>query len=168
MSLPDDLLKQAKKLATMEKKRPQQASLRRAVSTAYYALFHLLCEDGAKRISPNTPVRLSHAIRRSITHGDMKSAAKGINQPTPPRQYTGLLSATPSQDLLDVASHFVNLQEARHSADYDLSIRFSRVNALTKVQEAEDAFKKWKLVRSTDDANVFLSATFFWKNFNTR
>ena len=97
MSLPDDLLKQAKKLATMEKKRPQQASLRRAVSTAYYALFHLLCEDGAKRISPNTPVRLSHAIRRSITHGDMKSAAKGINQPTPPtrdrnrREVAGIL-----------------------------------------------------------------------------
>jgi len=41
MAFPNDLLEQAKHLAIREKKRPRQASLRRAVSTAYYALFHL-------------------------------------------------------------------------------------------------------------------------------
>ena len=42
MSLPEDLLEQAVHLATLDARRPKQANLRRAVSTAYYALFHLL------------------------------------------------------------------------------------------------------------------------------
>ena len=49
MTLHHDLLDQASHLATRETKKPKQASLRRAVSAAYYALFHLLVADGAKR-----------------------------------------------------------------------------------------------------------------------
>jgi uncharacterized protein (UPF0332 family) len=45
MPYPADLLEQAKHLANREKKRPRQASLRRAVSTVYYALFHLLVHE---------------------------------------------------------------------------------------------------------------------------
>jgi hypothetical protein len=48
MSFPNDLLEQARHLANREPKRPKQASLRRAVSTAYYALFHLLGIETAK------------------------------------------------------------------------------------------------------------------------
>ena len=42
MTLASDLLAQAKHLAGRERGRPRQASLRRAASAAYYALFHLL------------------------------------------------------------------------------------------------------------------------------
>lgn len=45
MGLPEDLLEQAGHLARRERKRPRQASLRRAVSAAYYALFHLLTSE---------------------------------------------------------------------------------------------------------------------------
>jgi hypothetical protein len=48
MPFPNDLLEQARHLANREPKRPKQASLRRAVSTAYYALFHLLSMETAK------------------------------------------------------------------------------------------------------------------------
>ena len=41
----DDLLAQADLLLHLEKRRPKQASLRRAVSAAYYALFHFLIEE---------------------------------------------------------------------------------------------------------------------------
>jgi uncharacterized protein (UPF0332 family) len=41
MALAEDLLEQAFLLLNKESKNPKQASLRRAVSTAYYALFHL-------------------------------------------------------------------------------------------------------------------------------
>jgi hypothetical protein len=51
MGLAQDLLQQANHLASYEGANPSQASLRRAVSTAYYALFHLLIEDAAKRWS---------------------------------------------------------------------------------------------------------------------
>src|SRR5580704_5206468 len=48
MPFPNDLLEQAYHLANREPKRPKQASLRRAVSTAYYALFHLLITETTK------------------------------------------------------------------------------------------------------------------------
>ena len=45
MALAEDLLKQAFLLVHREPKNPRQASLRRSVSTAYYALFHLLIQE---------------------------------------------------------------------------------------------------------------------------
>jgi uncharacterized protein (UPF0332 family) len=48
MPFPNDLLEQARHLANREPKRAKQARLRRAVSTAYYAIFHLLSMETAK------------------------------------------------------------------------------------------------------------------------
>ena len=48
MAFPGDLLEQAKHLSKRERRKPKQASLRRAVSTAYYALFHLLIEEATR------------------------------------------------------------------------------------------------------------------------
>ena len=45
MAYHDDLLRQALQLVRKEPRNPKQASLRRAVSTAYYALFHLLISE---------------------------------------------------------------------------------------------------------------------------
>lgn len=42
MAYADDLLELARHLANLDAGSARQASLRRAVSTAYYALFHLL------------------------------------------------------------------------------------------------------------------------------
>lgn len=47
MALCDDLLEQAFHLARREPTRPRQASLRRALSTSYYALFHFLAAEAA-------------------------------------------------------------------------------------------------------------------------
>jgi len=48
MAFAQDLLEQSSHLANREPRRPRQASLRRAVSTAYYALFHLLIQEATK------------------------------------------------------------------------------------------------------------------------
>jgi uncharacterized protein (UPF0332 family) len=45
MSFAQDLLEQAQHLVDWDGANPKQASLRRAVSTAYYALFHLLIDE---------------------------------------------------------------------------------------------------------------------------
>ena len=50
VSLQRDLLAQAHQLARHEPKRPNQASLRRAVSTGYYAVFHLLVDAASREI----------------------------------------------------------------------------------------------------------------------
>jgi len=49
MSFADDLLEQSYDLAHKEPANPKQASLRRAVSTAYYALFHLLIDEAVSK-----------------------------------------------------------------------------------------------------------------------
>jgi len=49
MSLHYDLLEQAQHLANRERKQPRQASLRRAISSAYYALFHLLISEAVSK-----------------------------------------------------------------------------------------------------------------------
>ena len=73
MPFPDHLLEQAQHLANRERKRPRQASLRRAVSTAYYALFHLLVSEAIlnwKRVDQR------HLLARFFEHGKMKSDQK--------------------------------------------------------------------------------------------
>ena len=46
--LSDDLLLQAKHLQQLDKLKPKQANLRRAVSSAYYSLFHLLIDEATQ------------------------------------------------------------------------------------------------------------------------
>lgn len=45
MAFPDDLLELSHDLANLHLESAHQASLRRAVSTAYYALFHFLISE---------------------------------------------------------------------------------------------------------------------------
>jgi len=72
--------------------------------------------------------------------------------------------ATPP-DLKSVASAFVSLQEARHTADYDLSRTFRRQEALDLVESARQAFQAWERVRRLDDARVYLACFLLWKRW---
>lgn len=72
-SLHRDLLEQAGHLARKEPKKPRQASLRRAVSTAYYALFHLLIAEATVLLLTKTKNKaLRHALARAFRHNTMK------------------------------------------------------------------------------------------------
>lgn len=88
MSLHRDLLNQARQLATHEPRRPKQASLRRAVSAAYYALFHLLVDSASRVVvSGQGQEVLRQQVGRALGHTDMKKHAKlgqgGIQVPPP-------------------------------------------------------------------------------------
>ena len=64
--ITDDLLDQADHLAAVESGRPKQASLRRAVSAAYYALFHLLAGEASERfLGPSSPW-VEHIVRAFV------------------------------------------------------------------------------------------------------
>jgi hypothetical protein len=71
MAYHDDLLDQALHLAHRDPTRPKQANLRRAVSTAYYALFHLLISEVVNywRLK-----RQRTLLARSFDHRKMKGA----------------------------------------------------------------------------------------------
>ena len=87
MSLHEDLLEQAQQLIAIDSRRPKQASLRRAVSTAYYALFHLLIDEASRRVVADSgQPELRCLVARAYKHSDMKEACKGFGNPSGSRQ----------------------------------------------------------------------------------
>lgn len=76
-----------------------------------------------------------------------------------------LVGKTASADLQTVTRNFIELQDARHLADYDLSYTLTRVQALHFVQLARDAFVAWARIRTTAEANVFILSLVLWKNW---
>ena len=77
MTLPRELLAQATLLATKEPSRPKQASLRRAVSASYYALFHLLVDEASRRlVGGANRASLRTSLGRAFNHGAMRTVAK--------------------------------------------------------------------------------------------
>ena len=165
MALASDLLEQAKFLSLREvgRGRPRQASLRRAASTAYYAVFHLLAGEAASQASPGSPRGLRERVQRALAHETMKQAANAFQAANLPRHVASVAPTPVPQEIVAIATSFVLLQEARHRADYALTEQFDRTRVQALVNEAEQVFRLWDRVRDTDDARVFLASLIFWK-----
>jgi hypothetical protein len=139
MSLPVDLVALAEHLAKREPKKPRQASLRRAVSSAYYALFHRLVEEGTLRLVPNKPAKLRLQAGRAFAHGEMKNVCQLFAKANGPDNLSHLLNTPLENELNSVAAAFVDLQELRHRADYNLMEPFTKLEALEAVSLARAA-----------------------------
>lgn len=158
MAFHDDLLEQAQHLANRDSRRPKQASLRRAVSTAYYALFHLL--TSAATANWRRPHQRPD-LARSFNHGHMRKACE--SQRTESRGKLKELdldarSMRVFQCIEKVCAAFVALQDSRHTADYDTATGWSRTEANAAVKSAVAAFEAWKAVREEPEAQDFLLA----------
>ncbi len=169
-NLSSDLLAQARRLARNEPKKPKQASLRRSVSTAYYALFHFLIEEATKMMigAANRRKALRELAGRSFGHGEMREACrefakppssqpKRLFQPFAPRYHA-------NAEVKTIANHFINLQELRHTADYDRTYDFTRLEALNSATQAEEAMQAWRLLKRADEelAMLFVVALMGW------
>ena len=159
MSLYADLLKQAYHLATKEPRRPAQASLRRSISASYYALFHRLVDDATRTlISRSNRHPLRHSMSRSFRHSDMRNLSKTLAGGNPPRKLADAFSPMPIDPMLTfIARAFLDLQEARHQADYNTYRSFSRREALYHFQLATRAIDNWKKIRTTHQADAYLA-----------
>jgi hypothetical protein len=130
----------ARLLATHDKRRPRPASLRRAVSTAYYGLFQALCETSADTlVGWKKPWEAFTPIFRALEHGQTARTLL---------QRSG--GATPELQRLGLA--FNELQAAREWADYSPEPRpsfeegrnsssFTREEALTLIELAAEAIE---------------------------
>jgi uncharacterized protein (UPF0332 family) len=168
MALHHDLLEQARHLSTREPKRPRQASLRRAISAAYYSIFHLLVSDAATLVAPVRPPALRLQVRRAFGHIDMKTVCNGFasGQVDNLRRSTRQLVKAPIEPgIASVAACFIELYDARHAADYDLALSYTRLDASQKVALAERAFDQWHNVRTEPNAAVFLTALLLQKQW---
>ena len=126
----------ARLLATVDKGRPRSASLRRAVSTAYYAVFQGLCRTCADSlVGWRRPWALVSPVFRAPDHArTMQVLLQGSSSTTPELQRLG--------------SAFRELLAAREWADYSPEPRpnfedgqrsFTREEALDLIEIAEAA-----------------------------
>ncbi len=156
MPFPNDLLEQARHLANREPKRPKQASLRRAVSTGYYALFHLLSIETAKNwkrpAERSTVARmLDHAPMVKVCIAKRDELAKYFKTRPPASRQLEVLKHPHL-----IASTFVLMLQHRHTADYDSSTKWSRTDVLEKIESVEAAFQSWREIRDEHEAQNFL------------
>lgn len=149
MAYHDDLLAQALQLVHVAP--PNQLTLRRAVSAAYYAVFHFLIAEATSNWN-NVPLR--SALGRAYDHGVMKTASNRILNPRD-FPFTGENPATVA-NLRFVAQAFSQLQEDRHFADYNLTKDLDPVEALTQVKSAERIFNTWPTIRRQQIAQAYL------------
>jgi uncharacterized protein (UPF0332 family) len=162
MSLSSDLLAQALKLAQADPQKPKQASLRRSVSASYYALFHFLIDDVVHVTIGSAPdLRLARCcIGRTMQHTGMKDYCKSVMKDLSDnkllsKHWTGVAAAV-KLDAKNTAESSVDLQEKRHSADYDLTCKFTRHEAKDAHDLSNEAIKAWKRVKAADAATHHL------------
>lgn len=124
---------------------PKQVDLRRAVSAAYYSLFHLLTTEAALNWKHE---RQQHDFARMFDHGRMRNASESKK-------------TVPGIGL--VADSFVKLQQARHTADYNNSKLWSRAEVWEMIAVAEDAMAVWSVIREQDVAQDYLLDLFVLK-----
>ena len=113
--------------------RPRQAMLRRAVSTAYYAMFHALCESNADTLVGQSPpgphTDLWVETYRALQHRSAKNRLAS---------YIQLIQESSVRNFGQV---FVNMQQQRISADYDPRARFVRSEVVTSIARTESAIR---------------------------
>lgn len=156
--LPEQLIAQAEFL--LRDTTPNEASVRRAVSAAYYALFHLLIRDAV--------VNWEHAdqhsrLARTFDHKRMKDASTAILKEignTQNSEMSGLEQAVRFK-LSIISQAFVDLQQARHRADYDIGEALNPLDAAVNVAQARLAFQYWAEVKDESLAQGYLYSLLF-------
>lgn len=151
MAYQDDLIEHAKFLSRLNlPDDPKQVDLRRAVSAAYYALFHLLTTEAARNWKhPSQRNRFA----RMFDHGRMKTCSSKISSRPLPDDAAEIPIA---KGLKLVAESFVTLQQARHTADYDNSTVWARFQVYETIAQAESAMAAWMVIREKVVAQDYL------------
>ena len=132
MNAPD-LIEAARALAESGDAPPTQARLRRAVSTAYYAMFHALAASAADLFIGSTRSPAWHRTYRALEHGRARSAC----------QQGRVMREFPAE-IRRFAEAFIVLQKARQQADYALDTdAYQKSDVLWHIVSAERAISRF-------------------------
>ena len=141
---PRDLIRIAGQLASGAvsggRGRPRQADLRRAVSTAYYALFHALALCGANMLAGSGRRGSSwQQTYRALEHGHARNQCDD-------QSAMGRFSV----EIQNFGRRFVIMQYQRQLADYSPSAIFSRERVMLLIDEADDAINSLENAFASD------------------
>ena len=132
---PSELLGTCRKLVPQSADPPPtQADLRRAISTAYYAVFHTLAASNAELIAGQPQSSIStyawERVYRRLDHGRAQNNLRAVlNLLSPPGAF--------------FARTFIELQGMRQEADYDPNFSITRTRTLNTIAEAETAIRNF-------------------------
>ena len=132
--------------------RPQQARLRRAISTAYYAMFHALAESNA-----NTLIGASNDARSSV---EWVRTYRAINHGTASGQMKALDRNRFPDQIYDFAEVFIDLQMQRHDADYNPQATFTRSETVAAINRAASAVERF-IETTARDRRAFAAQVLF-------
>jgi hypothetical protein len=171
-----DLLSQAEQLATIDARKPKQVNLRRAVSAAYYAVFHYLVHEACSLQigTKHGQAVYRQTLGRAYTHTVMKQCCMSFGGGTLKESVRRALpvdahgSYAILAEIKNIASLFCDLQDLRHLADYDLTARFSRFDVLTLIEQANSHIERFSGLPSSDDKSFFLACLWAWKELTNR
>ena len=138
---PRDLIRVARFLASgipgENRGRPRQAELRRAVSAAYYALFHSLALGCANMLAgPASRRRLDSAWHQTYRALDHAHARNQCNDQSAMRGF--------SEHIRYFGRRFVLMQNQRQLADYSPSVTFSRERVMLLIDETDGAIDSFE------------------------
>lgn len=148
---PLDLISSARLLVAGNSK-PSQANLRRATSSAYYALFHCLARTGADLlVGGQNAAKSKHTwkqVYRALEHGAAKTAcADKLVQQFP-------------KSIEDFANSFVAMQSKRHAADYDPTVKLIKSEVVQDIASAERTIRAFG-VEGAKDRRAFCAFVLF-------
>lgn len=161
---PDHLLDQADRLlASTGSGPPRQADLRRAISSAYYALFHAILAAAADDIVGRRQQADSRyaLLYRSVDHRSLRQTCQQLLQKVVSPKYARYApSAGFGDDLIALANAVVELQEKRILADYDPLYRVTATDVAIVLDTARKALAQFRAANRTQ-RRAFLSLIVF-------
>ena len=129
-----DLMETARRLVESGAVQPTQTDLRRAVSTAYYAMFHCVAAAAADLLTGSGSHSPEwHQVYRALEHGKAKQAC----------QQQGVMQMFPGE-VRAFGDTFIDLQKARQQADYAHEGQYLKPEVLAIINAAEDAINQFE------------------------
>ena len=131
---PEHLLQTATDLAEINPRRPRRADLCRAVSTAYYAMFHCLAHTCADSLAGRAGTVGSRSIWRRVYRAPEHRQARTRCENMP--------SSFPDE-VQEFGQVFSVLQSKRHLADYDPDYRVGKSEVTADIDRARTAIDRF-------------------------
>ena len=145
---PDHLFEQARRLASPPSTgAPRQVDLRRAISSAYYGVFHFALAAVADEVvgKAQRNSSLYTLVYRSVDHRGFKELCVEVKKPILPSRFSAYLPRNGSgENIQAFATAAVDLQERRHTADYNPQSRFKASEVELAIGLAESAVRRFQ------------------------
>ena len=143
---PDHLFEQAKKLISSQAGPPRQVDIRRAVSAAYYAIFHAIITAAVDQfigVTNRTSSRYG-LVYRSVAHAWLRDLCREVQKQMLSNRFKPYAPSNGfGNNIAAFAVAVVELQEKRHSADYDVMIRIYKSDAALAISTAQAALRRF-------------------------